>query len=397
MTSPKAPYQLVCAFALENFCSQVLFIYTPLFVIFNGGDGVLGSFLRALAYIGPVLFGYYIGVLVDHFDKRWLGCSIALLLAAAAACYTLRLPDQTLGETFLFLGSVSIGTYFLNNLRASVMPSVARRAQLPRMNATLLVTENIALLAAPLIASLLLSASSPSVGFAVIAALFCLATTLYYFALANLPCVEHSPQALGTFGDNLRLLTSNKPLLRLVYVVMGNNAFVGVYLLYILIYAAETGLFDAAQVPQILIAYALGSILSGSTAEKAITLFGNRNLALLCCLLMAMGGSLPLWLPAYEVFFLSAFLVGFFAAYVVIAVWTLRQTLIPAASLGRVTGITSALFKLSMVVAIPIAGLLGESQGSAAAVVFGLAGILLGAIPLARAALVERFGKTGAT
>nr|AFM38983.1 MFS family transporter [Pseudomonas syringae] len=384
MSKPYSLHLLISAFGIEIFCTQVLFIYTPLHFIFNGGDSVIGSFLRALAYIGPVLFGYYIGVLVDRFEKRRLGYIISVVLGATAACYSIRLPDQTLAETFLFLGAVSVGTYFLNNLRSSVLPSVALASQLPRMNAMLLVTENVALIVAPLIASLLLSLSSPRMGFLGIAALFCSSSLLYALALPRRPTQPGQTQRkTGSFAQNLGTLTSNKPLLHLVFVVMGNNAFTGVYLLYVIINAVETGLFDTRNAPNILVSFAVGAIISGLTAEKAIAFFGNRNLALLCCAFMAISGALPLIAPSHAAFFTSAFLVGFFESYVVIAAWTLRQTVVPAEVLGRVTGITSALFKVSMVVAIPIAGLLGEHLNSKMAILFGICAALLGTAPMA--------------
>lgn len=399
MNKPNAAHLLISAFGIEIFCTQVLFIYTPLFFIFNSGDSVLGSFLRALAYIGPVLFGYYIGVLVDRFEKRRLGCTIAIALGGAAACYSVRLPDQTLAETVIFLAAVSIGTYFLNNLRSSVLPNVARASQLPRMNATLLVTENIALIFAPLIASLLLSLSSPKIGFFGIAGLFCISGLIYLLALPSSQSTSHPRQRRGSFLESIGILTSNKPLLRLVLVVMGNNAFTGVYLLNVLIYAVGTGHFSAQNAPNLLVWLAAGAIISGLTASRAIAFFGNRKLTLLCCLLMAVSGALPLLLPNQAVFFTSCFLVGFFESYVVIAVWTLRQTVVPADVLGRVTGITSALFKVSMVIAIPVAGLLAEYYTSAVAILFGIGTTLLGATPLALSLLhdfIKKYRKTQA-
>lgn len=389
MTNSNAPRFLVSAFALEVFSTQTLFIYTPLQFIFNGGESITASFLRATAYIGPVIFGYCVGILVDHFNKRNLGCTIATVLSAVAAGYSVRLPDQTLSETFFFLAVVSVGTYALNNLRASVMPSITSPAQLSKINSTLLVAENTALIAAPLVASLLLSSNNPRSGFMGIAVCFCISSVLYHFALYAAPSQPPS-QASESFLRNLRILIDNKPLLHLVYVVMGNNAFTGVYLLYVLVNAAEAGLFMTQDVPHILIAFALGSILSGVTASKIISIFGNRSLAVLCSLFLAASGSLPLILKTHSSFFSSSFLVGFFGSYIVIAVWTLRQKLLPAAALGRVTGITSALFKLSMITAIPVAGMLTEHYSSSAAIIFGIFSVFLGTAPLILGLVAER-------
>ncbi len=372
---------LIIAFGIEILCTQIIFIYIPLFLIFSGEDEFTASVFRAVAYIGPVLLGYYIGKIVDIFEKRRLGFSIAIVLAAASALYGLLKANQSLHETFLFLVLLSIGTYFLNNLRTSVLPSVVNSSKLSSVNSLLLIVENVALIAAPIISSLLLSFNSPEIGFIFISILFFISSLLYFFSLPTIPAASNNGNS-NSFVENFKILLKNKTLLHLVFAVMGNNAFTGVYLLYIMIYALDTKLFASTEVPFILIAFAVGAIFSGVTASKAITMFGNQVLAIICCFLMAISGAIPLLMSIKSVFFISAFMVGFFESYVVVAVWTLRQKLVPTAVLGKVTGITSALFKVSMVMAIPLAGLLSSWRGSGFAILFGVFIVFLGIMPL---------------
>jgi|GEM_PF-4969310 len=379
---------LILAFGIEIFCTQVIFIYTPLFLIFNGKDEIVASVFRSLAYIGPVLFGYYIGKIVDGFEKRKLGFVIAAILTVSAGLYGFRQPDQSLYETFFFLILISVGTYFLNNLRASVLPSIVDSARLSGINSTLLIVESIALIAAPVISSLILSFKSPGAGFISIALLFCVSSLLYFFSLPKIPA--NANRNSSSFVENFMILVGNKPLMDLVFAVMGNNAFTGIYSLYIMVCALETKMFTDTEVPFILIFFAIGAIISGVTATKAIEFLGNQVLAFSCCFLMAVSGVIPFMISSKLAFFISAFFVGFFESYLVIAVWTLRQKLVPTAILGKVTGITSALFKLSMVIAIPVAGLISSWRGSRFAIIFGVFVVILGVAPMVIRLILRR-------
>ncbi|GLH34510.1 hypothetical protein BR1R5_38990 [Pseudomonas sp. BR1R-5] len=107
---------------------------------------------------------------------------------------------------------------------------------------------------------------------------------------------------------------------------------------------------------------------------------------------MAASGVSPLGLGTVESYYVSAFFVGFFGAYVIITAWTLRQAVVPAALLGRVTGITSALFKVSMLLSVPLAGLISSSFGSAVAILAGIVPVGLGLAPMAVASLKVKMG-----
>lgn len=391
MKDSKSLYLLISAFGVEIFCAQVVFIFLPLSIIASGGGDSVAANLRSLAYIGPVLFGYFIGKIVDFMNKRYLGCGIAFLLTVATGFFAFRYPQSSMLESCMLLLVISIGTYILNNLRSSVVPLVATTAQLAGVNSWLLITENSALILAPLLASFLLSVDKPNIGFFLMSAMFFLSGLLYLFSLKRTFSKQEATPTPRSFRQNFKVLTDNKPLLHLVYVVMGNNAFTGIYLLDILIYAIETGYFTSKNAPYLLISFAIGAIISGVTAARVLQRYGSQKLALSCCALMAFAGVLPVVVPAEVAFYISSFFVGFFESYVVIAVWTMRQTLVPAQVLGSVTGITSMLFKLSMVIAIPIAGLLSEVHGAASSILFGAFAVFLGAFPLAKRFVLRAF------
>lgn len=389
MKKNKSLYFIISAFGIEIFCAQVILIFLPLSVIASGGSDTLAANLRSLAYTGPVFFGYFIGRTVDTLNKRYLGCGIALLLTLMTGLAGSVLPEISVFESCLLLLTVSVGTYILNNLRSSVIPLIATPAQLPEVNSKILIIENSALILAPLMASLLLSTNRSDLGFILISAMFFIAGMLYLFSLEKTSDDAKIHSNSLSFPQSLRVLINKKPLLHAVFIVMGNNAFTGIYLLHILIYAIETRIFTSTSAPYLLIAFAAGAIISGLSASAVIERYSNRTLALTCCTSMILCGSVPIIIPTECSFYISSFLVGFFESYVVIAVWTMRQKLVPPKVLGTVTGITSMLFKLSMIVTIPIAGLLSQAQSAAWAILFGMCAVVIGMLPMLTRSIVD--------
>lgn len=389
MKNSQSLYLLVAAFGAEVLCAHVVFIFLPLSVIASGGGDSVAANLRSLAYIGPVLFGYFIGKIVDLLNKRYLGCGIALALALMTVFFAIRYPHSSLVESCLLLLVISIGTYVLNNLRSSVVPLVATKAQLASVNSWLLITESFALIFAPVLAAFLLSAQTPNAGLFLISIVFISSGFLYFLSLSRSFPQRVLSSGIPSFRQNVRVLTANTRLLHLVFVVMGSNAFTGIYLLHILIYGIEIACFTSKTAPFLLAAFAIGAIISGVTAAIVLQRYGNQKVSLSSCALMVFAGVVPVFVPVEFSFYFSSFFVGFFESYIVIAVWTARQTLVPVHVLGSVTGITSMLFKLPMVIAIPIAGFLSETHGGASSILFGSFAVLFGAFPLAKNLIFE--------
>lgn len=372
---------LMLSFGLEVFCSQIIFIYIPLMLLFSGDGEIVASVTRALAYIGPVLFGFYIGSIIDRTSKRTSGFLVAASIALLTALFSLLDLQQNIFLTVLYLVFASITTYFLNNLRVTVLPLLIKASRLSNANSLLLIVENVALLAAPAISALMIRMAAPGTGLGLLGLLFFISSLLYLFSLHGV-APQHGQRPSVNFSQSCRLLFSSKQLVMLVIAMMGNNAFVGVFSLYIMIHAYDTGLFAQSEAPYILIASGVGAILSGMLASKALEFFGANRLVLFCGAALTLCGVTPLIATLKASYYIAAFGEGFLSSWLVICVWTMRQRLISPEILGKVTGITSALFKLSMIVSIPLAGWLSTRYGSATALISASLWVLLFIIPL---------------
>lgn len=387
----KAITCLLLAFFVEACAAQVIFIYVPLSMLSGSGDEVFSALLRATVYLGPVAFGYWAGRLVDGVRSRALGFLVALGLCCHVALYAIRRGGWTLLETFVLLSVISIGIYILSNLRACLIPRILHKDLLPRMNAGLLIVEHCALILSPVAVSYFLMLKNPVVVFYGASICFLLSSFLYRYSSLELP-PRIAPVVPTSFISSYRALVQNKPLVHVVYIVVGNNSFTAIYLFFVLLSAADSGVFNISETPFLLVSYALGSIFSGLVAPRMMRALNTRIAVCTCSAGMAASGVSPLGLGTVESYYVSAFFVGFFGAYVIITAWTLRQALVPAALLGRVTGITSALFKVSMLLSVPLAGLISSSFGSAVAILAGIVPVGLGLAPMAVASLKVKMG-----
>lgn len=345
----------------------------------------MSSLLRATVYVGPVAFGYFAGKLVDDVNPRDLGFLIALALCLGVAFYAIQQEAALLGM-FVLLSVLSIGVYTMSNLRACILPRIAHIDLLPRMNAGLLVVEHCALIVSPIAVSCILKLQLSGLVFFSASFCFLLSSFLCRYSFSNQP-LRIARGAPGSFVFSFRALVQIKPLMQVVYVVIGNNSFTAIYLFFVLLSASESGLFNLSETPYLLVLFALGSIVSGVFTPSVMRVVNVRTAVCISSTGMAASGVLPLGLGTVESYYFSAFLVGLFGAYVIITAWTLRQALVPTDLLGRVTGITSALFKISMLVSVPLAGLISSFFGSAVAILVSTLPVAVGLAPMALASL----------
>jgi len=350
-------------------------------LLFNGEGEFYSSVIRALAYIGPVLFGFYIGSLIDKTDKRLSGFIVSLVIALIVAIFGLSQSYNNHFFTVSFLFLMSVLTYFLNNLRVTVLPLLIKESHLSNTNSILLIIENIALLAAPAVSAFLLKVSSPQMGIFYLSICFFISSIIYLLSLKGFELSSINRVQIS-FLDSFYELLNNKKLVVNVLAMMGSNAFVGVFTLYIMIHAYNSGLFAEDEAPFILISSGIGAIISGFFATKVINTLGASRLVITCGLLMGLVGISPLLWHSKEVYYISAFFEGLLSSWLVICVWTIRQKSVSKEILGRVTGLTSSLFKLSMIVSIPLAGWIATNYDSSFSLISASIWVIVFIIPI---------------
>ncbi|GKW42435.1 hypothetical protein PEC301879_22930 [Pectobacterium carotovorum subsp. carotovorum] len=351
---------LLTSFGLETFSSQIIFIFIPLLLLMKGNGDLIASITRALAYIGPVILGFYIGSIIDSSNKKALGFFVSISSSIVTFTYGALSLYYNMLATICFLFFLSISGYLLNNLRVTVLPLMIEKSKLKNANSFLLIIENLSLLISPIIASLMLSLINPSFGLYLLSFCFFISSFLYLLSLNSTDTLNREVKNTN-FLQAVSILKSNKNFVCYIFAMMGNNAFVGVFSLYIMFYSQESGVFTTSESPYILVASGIGAILSGFISSKLIDKFNTSNLIFFCGVALIFIPTPLFFFHNKFSFYFASFGEGFFSSILVICVWTMRQLLIPKEILGKITGLTSAMFKLSMVISIPLAGYLADT------------------------------------
>lgn len=377
-------YALMSSVGLESLFSQVLFLYIPLLFLFGGKSEFVSSFVRSLSYIAPIFLGYYIGSLVDIYDKRKSGFISALMISLFSLIFIFFELYNNLFATIIYLFVTSSLTYFLANLRFTLLPILFRSTNLPKANSLLLVIDNSSMIIAPFLASLLLKETTPKTGLYTISFLLFFSSFLYLYSLRGMEneINKNCQKNCLTFIETWRAFSKCKQLVVIVIATMGNNAFVGIFSFYIIVVSFKSHLVSRTEAPFLLIASGIGAIVAGLLSTKLLSKININLLILFCCLSLAICGICPVYLNSKFMFYLTSFCEGFFSSVLVICVWTLRQQIVSSDILGRVTGVTSSLFKISPVVCLPLSGLISDMYGPNLALFSSSFWIILFSLPL---------------
>jgi MFS family permease len=369
------------SYALEIFSTRLIFVSLPILIIMAGKNDILGTFYSSLSYLGPVCFGYIAGSIVDKSNKRMVGYIASLSISIVTIIYCLADLFNSKVGTMLYLSYLSICSYFIGNMRVSIIPSIVKKDALVNANSIMSLIDNLSFFIVPAITSMILVFNNIRVVFYILAICFFLSSIIYLFSLNNFKENNNKRSNLN-FTGSIKLLIGYKNFMSLVYIQMSSNAFIGIYTIYILVNAYASKTIDLMYVPYIITIMAIGAIIASASVKKInVILKEESNTVIFSVVIMMILSLIPFWIPNTITYLSTSFLIGFFNALLIINIGTARQKIIPAAVLGKVTGITSTLYKLSMICTIPLAGLIATYTGSKGALILSTILGTIGCIP----------------
>ncbi|WP_158895888.1 MULTISPECIES: MFS transporter [unclassified Pseudomonas] len=372
---------MLIIFNMDTLLIQVLFTYFPLKLLIAGND-IGSSLLKACEFLGPVTLGYVIGKFVDRGSKRVIGKSANFALALLMLGFFLFSVGHNSLLVYGVMVMVSLVSYLSSNLKIVILPALFDSSKFDRANSLSMIMQNIAGLVSPIVAGILLAAINPE-PFFLCAACFYVVSAFLYGKLSPESDVEANKKDNQlSFVQSIREFLAIKPLVVMTLMMMGNNAYVGISSLYLIGYAVECGIVQPEHSAYLLTVGALASIAAGLTYEKLRGARSYLSVAKFSALMLFISGLVPLFFPNFPGIVVSLLLTGWFAVFLVVSGWSLRQKIVERSVLGRVAGITGCFQKLSMVVCIPLAGFLSAHLGAGAALLFGSLCVLASVAPL---------------
>jgi predicted MFS family arabinose efflux permease len=308
--------------------------------------------LRAVAFLGLLVAG-------------WLGLLSIPLLAVLG-----------------FLGAA--GTVGFSVAAPALVPALVPRELLAAANGRLELARSVAFAAGPALAGALVAWAGATPAF-VLAALLSGSALVLLLGLPEPPRAVLAPRRhpMTELREGAALVWSND-LLRpiLLTAVAWNIAWFVLQAAYVP-YAVRTLGMSAGEVGFTLAAYGVGMVLGALAAPRVLRALPFGQAVLLGPALSVLASATMLatvWVPSMAVATAAFFLFGLGPIIWTITSTTLRQTITPAALLGRVTAIFLAVNMGARPLGAALGGWVGASFGAQACLALALAGFVLQAV-----------------
>ena len=376
---------------------QVALAAAPLVAVLALHAGVGGTgFLQMLQTLPFLLLSLPLGLLADRGSRRRLMVGAEALRAISLVAILLLLALDHLSLPLLailgFAGAA--GTVAYGVAAPSLIPALVARDRLATANARIELARTIAFAGGPALAGALVGWTGGTPAFALAAALSAIAVAL--LARLREPARPALPRRhpLHDLREGARF-TFRHPLLLPVFLtqLVFNTAFFVLQAVYVPYAVTSLGL-TAAQVGVTLACYGAGMVVGALAAPRIVARLpfglviatGPVAGVIAACVMLA-----TIWLPSPLLAGASFFLIGAGPILWVIGTVTLRQSVVPAGMLGRVSAIFATATGARPIGAA-IGAAVGGTFGAETALAVAAAGFLLQAaiilaspvLPLAR-------------
>lgn len=324
---------------------QIALAAAPLVAVllFGAGAGETGL-LQTVLTLPFVLFAIPAGLLADRMPRgRLMALAEALRAAALAATLGLLMLGLLTQTTLAGLGFLAVcGTVVFSVAAPSLVPALVHDAALPLANARIELARTIAFAGGPAIGGALVGFTGPATAFGA-ASLLSVASALLLWRLAE-PARPPAParHPLRDIAEGVRFVFGHA-LLRPVFLtqVIFNTAFFIVLAVFVP-HAVHTLGLGPQGVGLVLATYGIGMVIGALAAPRVMAglRFGTvTGLGPVCGLAASIViAATAIW-PSPLLAAAGLFLLGVGPILWTISTTTLRQSVTPAALLGRVSAI----------------------------------------------------------
>ncbi|WP_442599756.1 MFS transporter [Neobacillus sp. D3-1R] len=358
---------LLASTFLLSIANKIYELLLPLVMYELTRSSVVVSSMRTAELLPNLLFGIFIGVMVDRVNKkRWvlwmIGCQAILLLGMAYLIKTnttLLFPYYTIG--FLLM-TFSYG-YF--NAQVSLIKTTVHSSQLTAANAKFSFMDTFVTIMGPMISGFILLLPFLYDGLWITSIVYFIAFLL--LTQIKLPVMETVSKKQPFFKDlktGWVFFMNNKPLLTMTMFIIFLNCSFTVVSTMVIIFAKEELNMSSSMIAIVMSASGIGGIMASNVVARLRERYGIGKLFGLTAIWNAIG-YLGLFFTENTYFLvISLFIVGFAGAIYGVCAYTFRLEQTPADLIGKISGITGTLFRLGMPVAMYFSGYVVEWWGT---------------------------------
>lgn len=351
----------------------ILAFSLPLLAFDLSGQGTDLALIKGAGFVPNILFAIFIGVINDRIRKALAFRRYTIALAVTAALLLgAALTDRiALGGLMLFMVVFNAVAYAIGNAQMTLIRLTVPQDALADATALTSMVHSVVSTIGPAVAGLMLvwlghlGVIWACFGLLVVAAL--IVTPL------NPPEVVPPPQPFWpSLREGAAVLWANRELVHMTVVIVLTNAAAGAFDTALILKLKTAGTVSDFQIGVVLACAGVGAVVASRYAAGLRRWLGGRPaflypIPLLAGLYLVFILDLPLWLIA-----LLAFVEGAVSIFFAIGVWSTRQETTEARHMGRVAGLTGAIFKLGMPPVIILSGVLTDAGGISAVLVMAV-------------------------
>jgi MFS transporter, DHA3 family, macrolide efflux protein len=359
--------RIIITFALVVISGDVLRFILPLIAYDLRGEVFDIAILRSVTFLPNIFLGMLVGIFNDRADLNRAYRLYVTGMAAVLGVSSIVVATNNFGLPLLMTSLIGfqIGFIAFGNAQMSVLKLALPKEMLIRSNSVTSGISDVSSVVGPALGGLLI-VTFGSTMVLMLCFFTLLIVRLQLFKVEITSPVRKRKSFLFALLEGLRATTANRTLLVMALVVMMVNAAEGVYGAALITMMKDSMNLNDATIGLVLSAAGGGAILGAfiaPTARKYLSVWGVFSIPIPIIAMIYFAISRQPETPFLSVL---AFLEGALSSLFVVGILTFRQEVVDAEVMGRVAGITGAIFKIGMPPFILLGGWLQSTVSIAA-------------------------------
>lgn len=355
-------------FAAYVTASGILSFALPLLALEISGSGSGLAVIKGAGFIPNILFAIFIGVINDRLRKstgfRAYSLLLALSMLGLLAAYLGGWITITGLAVFMIVFN-AVG-YALGNLQLTLVRLVVPQDKLSDAVSLSTGVNSTIITLAPALGGLALLYLGHGGVIGILTAVLCVSAIGALYVTPDEAAKPAEP-FFNALIDGWRAFRANRELVMMTIAIILTNAAAGAFDVALLL-KMKTGIgANEFQIGLVLAAGGVGAVIGSTFAPRLRRAMGYRLTFFVPILILSLIYAAAIGLQSLEALLLLSFADGLVATIYAIGIWSYRQETITAEHMGRVAGLTGAIFKIGMPPIIILAGWLADANAVAQA------------------------------
>ncbi len=344
----------------------------PLLAFELRGDGLGLSLIKGAAFIPNILFAVFVGVINDRIRKATGFRFYSGLLAFGCLVLLASLTQGLVSVPGLMVFMVIFNAvgYALGNAQLTLIRLTVPHERLSHATSLSSAVHSVITTIGPAVGGFALLQLG-YVGLVAAVSLVMVCAFVASFWVQPDEEVSYGNGFWASLSEGWQVFAANRELMMMTVVIVLTNAAAGAFDVALILKLKTDVLANAFEIGIVLAFAGMGAVVASAFAPMLRQHLGYRAAFFWPIWVLAGLCALTAFVDSFALLCVISFCEGGTALFFAIGVWSYRQESVEAAHMGRVAGITGAIFKIGMPPVIILAGVISDTHS--VALVLGMA------------------------